>query len=110
MIVLNQNTVVMQCLQFWVTSVNIKKMSKIKLNLLFGILGSVIVARLVTNCYCEKLFLSFVSFQSFLCFWCNKVIFFCTDVRYSVLFLFDVLHRELNCCESRTHNAIFMAM
>jgi len=46
----------------WVTSVFIK-MSKIKFNLLFGV--SVIVARLVTNCYCEKLFLSLFLFRVF---------------------------------------------
>ena len=50
-------------------------MSKIKFNLLFGILVSAIVARLVTNGYCEKLFLSLFLFRVFLCCCCNKVIF-----------------------------------
>jgi hypothetical protein len=35
----------------------------------------VIIARLVTNCYCEKLFLSLFLFRVFLCCCCNKVIF-----------------------------------
>ena len=91
----------------WVTSVRIKKMSRIKLN--FEISVSVVS---IDICYCEKIvseFVSFSEFSLFLFFWCNKVI-FCTDVRYSVLFLFDVLRRELNCCEGQTHNAIFVAM
>jgi len=56
-------------------------------------------------CYCEKLFLSFCFFFRVFFVWCNKVI-FCTDVRYSVLFLFDVLHRELKCFMNvKTYNA-----
>jgi hypothetical protein len=60
-------------------------MSKIKLNLLFGV--SVIVARLVTNCYCEKLFLSFCFFSEFSLFWCNKVIFLYWCSVLSIIFV-----------------------
>ncbi len=49
-------------------------MSKIKLNLLFQVWVSVSVVS-IDICYCEKLFLSFISFQSFPLFCCNKVIF-----------------------------------
>ncbi len=76
-----------------------KKMSKIKLNLLFWNLGFsktwmswALTSVTVKNCF----WVCFFFFSEFSLFCCNKVI-FCTDVRYSVLFLFDVLHRELKC-------------
>ena len=72
----NLNTVVMQCLQFCNISSCKKKMSKIKFNLLFEFWASVNLIVVKNDiCYCEKIVSEFVSFQSFLCCCCNKVIF-----------------------------------
>ena len=55
----------MQCLQFCNISSCIKNVQN-QIKFLFGVLGfSKFVARLVTNCYCEKLFLSLFLFRVF---------------------------------------------
>jgi hypothetical protein len=68
-------------------------MSKIKLNLLFGILGFSNCRETRHELLLWKIVSEFVSFQSFLCFDVNKVI-FCTDVRYSVLFFCSMFYAE----------------
>jgi len=49
-------------------------------------------------------------FSEFSLLWCNKVIFFVLMFGTQYYLLFNVLRRELNCCESRTHKCDFVAM